>query len=105
METNQSKHPQQWDLDYILEPFTGLTPEYMEMSKFLEFPFPFCNNHSFTYDCMSEVVMRKGEKYPSTCSLQTFHVSQQGYDTTIQRNNDESQYLLVFLLSYSRVHS
>ncbi|XP_030917665.1 anoctamin-2 [Geospiza fortis] len=31
MDTNQSKHPQQWDLDYILEPFTGLTPEYMEM--------------------------------------------------------------------------
>lgn len=34
MDTNQSKDPQQWDLDYILEPFTGLTPEYMEMSKF-----------------------------------------------------------------------
>ncbi|XP_010003229.1 PREDICTED: anoctamin-2 [Chaetura pelagica] len=31
MDTNQSKNPQQWDLDYILEPFTGLTPEYMEM--------------------------------------------------------------------------
>uniref|UniRef100_A0A8C5J4Q5 Anoctamin n=1 Tax=Junco hyemalis TaxID=40217 RepID=A0A8C5J4Q5_JUNHY len=31
MDTNQSKDPQQWDLDYILEPFTGLTPEYMEM--------------------------------------------------------------------------
>ncbi|NXD11340.1 ANO2 protein, partial [Nothocercus nigrocapillus] len=29
--TNQSKDPQQWDLDYGLEPFTGLTPEYMEM--------------------------------------------------------------------------
>ncbi|KFP75033.1 Anoctamin-2, partial [Acanthisitta chloris] len=29
--TNHSKDPQQWDLDYILEPFTGLTPEYMEM--------------------------------------------------------------------------
>uniref|UniRef100_A0A8B9NTZ8 Anoctamin n=1 Tax=Apteryx owenii TaxID=8824 RepID=A0A8B9NTZ8_APTOW len=29
--TNQSKDPQQWDLDYSLEPFTGLTPEYMEM--------------------------------------------------------------------------
>ncbi|XP_069766032.1 anoctamin-2-like isoform X2 [Narcine bancroftii] len=25
------KEPQQWDLDYNLEPFTGLTPEYMEM--------------------------------------------------------------------------
>nr|XP_047902707.1 anoctamin-2 isoform X1 [Anser cygnoides] len=32
MNTNQSKDPQQWDLDYSLEPFTGLTPEYMEMS-------------------------------------------------------------------------
>uniref|UniRef100_A0A8C0EDN1 Anoctamin n=1 Tax=Bubo bubo TaxID=30461 RepID=A0A8C0EDN1_BUBBB len=30
-DTNQSKDPQQWDLDYSLEPFTGLTPEYMEM--------------------------------------------------------------------------
>ncbi|XP_043823751.1 anoctamin-2 [Dromiciops gliroides] len=27
----QSKHPEQWDLDYSLEPYTGLTPEYMEM--------------------------------------------------------------------------
>uniref|UniRef100_A0A8C0D7I0 Anoctamin n=1 Tax=Balaenoptera musculus TaxID=9771 RepID=A0A8C0D7I0_BALMU len=26
-----SKHPKQWDLDYSLEPYTGLTPEYMEM--------------------------------------------------------------------------
>uniref|UniRef100_A0A8B9IRS7 Anoctamin n=1 Tax=Amazona collaria TaxID=241587 RepID=A0A8B9IRS7_9PSIT len=31
VDTNQSKDPQQWDLDYALEPFTGLTPEYMEM--------------------------------------------------------------------------
>lgn len=50
MDTDQSKDPQQWDLDYILEPFTGLTPEYMEMSKFSEFSFPFCNNHGFTQD-------------------------------------------------------
>ncbi|XP_062991101.1 anoctamin-2 [Elgaria multicarinata webbii] len=28
---NPSKQPQQWELDYVLEPFTGLTPEYMEM--------------------------------------------------------------------------
>ncbi|XP_015415461.1 PREDICTED: anoctamin-2 isoform X1 [Myotis davidii] len=26
-----SRHPEQWDLDYSLEPYTGLTPEYMEM--------------------------------------------------------------------------
>ncbi|XP_043943405.1 anoctamin-2-like [Protopterus annectens] len=26
-----SRQPQRWDLDYSLEPFTGLTPEYMEM--------------------------------------------------------------------------
>ncbi|KAG9491059.1 hypothetical protein GDO78_006426 [Eleutherodactylus coqui] len=26
-----SREPQQWDRDYALEPFTGLTPEYMEM--------------------------------------------------------------------------
>uniref|UniRef100_A0A8C2U0E4 Anoctamin n=1 Tax=Coturnix japonica TaxID=93934 RepID=A0A8C2U0E4_COTJA len=31
MDTSQPKDPQQWDLDYTLEPFTGLTPEYMEM--------------------------------------------------------------------------
>uniref|UniRef100_A0A8C0H1I5 Anoctamin n=1 Tax=Chelonoidis abingdonii TaxID=106734 RepID=A0A8C0H1I5_CHEAB len=30
-DSNHSRHPQQWDLDYMLEPFTGLTPEYMEM--------------------------------------------------------------------------
>ncbi|XP_061438593.1 anoctamin-2 isoform X2 [Rhineura floridana] len=30
-ESNPSKSPQQWELDYTLEPFTGLTPEYMEM--------------------------------------------------------------------------
>ncbi|EPY87859.1 hypothetical protein CB1_000216025 [Camelus ferus] len=30
-----SKHPEQWDLDYSLEPYTGLTPEYMEMSSAL----------------------------------------------------------------------
>ncbi|MGH0133625.1 UNVERIFIED_CONTAM: hypothetical protein FKN15_075994 [Acipenser sinensis] len=29
--TNQTRPPQQWDLDYNLEPFTSLTPEYMEM--------------------------------------------------------------------------
>lgn len=26
--------PQQWNLDYALAPFEGLTPEYMEMSEF-----------------------------------------------------------------------
>lgn len=30
---DHSKRPEQWDLDYSLEPYTGLTPEYMEMSK------------------------------------------------------------------------
>ncbi|XP_057558083.1 anoctamin-2 isoform X6 [Hippopotamus amphibius kiboko] len=29
--SSHSKHPEQWDLDYSLEPYTGLTPEYMEM--------------------------------------------------------------------------
>ncbi|KAM6435930.1 anoctamin-2 isoform 1-T1 [Liasis olivaceus] len=29
--SDASKQPQQWELDYVLEPFTGLTPEYMEM--------------------------------------------------------------------------
>uniref|UniRef100_A0A4X2LIM8 Anoctamin n=1 Tax=Vombatus ursinus TaxID=29139 RepID=A0A4X2LIM8_VOMUR len=29
--SSESKHPEQWDLDYSLEPYTGLTPEYMEM--------------------------------------------------------------------------
>lgn len=32
---DHSKRPEQWDLDYSLEPYTGLTPEYMEMSKSL----------------------------------------------------------------------
>lgn len=61
MDTNQPKDPQQWDLDYSLEPFTGLTPEYMEMSKTSEFPF--CNNSFFigltnTY-CMTAMTTRK----------------------------------------------
>uniref|UniRef100_UPI00398E499D anoctamin-2b n=1 Tax=Pristiophorus japonicus TaxID=55135 RepID=UPI00398E499D len=29
--SSATRPPQQWDLDYNLEPFTGLTPEYMEM--------------------------------------------------------------------------
>uniref|UniRef100_A0A670XWW2 Anoctamin n=1 Tax=Pseudonaja textilis TaxID=8673 RepID=A0A670XWW2_PSETE len=29
--SDPSKQPQQWELDYVLEPYTGLTPEYMEM--------------------------------------------------------------------------
>ncbi|KAL7976320.1 hypothetical protein Chor_002539, partial [Crotalus horridus] len=29
--SDPTKQPQQWELDYVLEPFTGLTPEYMEM--------------------------------------------------------------------------
>nr|XP_020849976.1 anoctamin-2 [Phascolarctos cinereus] len=29
--SSELKHPEQWDLDYSLEPYTGLTPEYMEM--------------------------------------------------------------------------
>uniref|UniRef100_A0A8C6I3S4 Anoctamin n=1 Tax=Mus spicilegus TaxID=10103 RepID=A0A8C6I3S4_MUSSI len=28
---DHSKRPEQWDLDHSLEPYTGLTPEYMEM--------------------------------------------------------------------------
>ncbi|XP_038667121.1 anoctamin-2-like isoform X2 [Scyliorhinus canicula] len=30
-DSSTTKKPQQWELDYNLEPFTGLTPEYMEM--------------------------------------------------------------------------
>ncbi|XP_078530113.1 anoctamin-2 [Lissotriton helveticus] len=30
-EASNTRQPQQWDIDYALEPFTGLTPEYMEM--------------------------------------------------------------------------
>ncbi|XP_072509807.1 anoctamin-2 isoform X2 [Notamacropus eugenii] len=29
--SSELKQPEQWDLDYSLEPYTGLTPEYMEM--------------------------------------------------------------------------
>ncbi|XP_053574708.1 anoctamin-2 [Bombina bombina] len=28
---SNSREPRQWEIDYALEPFTGLTPEYMEM--------------------------------------------------------------------------
>lgn len=30
----EEKPPQQWNLDYALAPFEGLTPEYMEMSEY-----------------------------------------------------------------------
>lgn len=30
----EERPPQQWNLDYALAPFEGLTPEYMEMSEF-----------------------------------------------------------------------
>lgn len=32
----EERPPQQWNLDYALAPFEGLTPEYMEMSEFLQ---------------------------------------------------------------------
>ncbi len=32
-ETEEERPPQQWNLDYALAPFEGLTPEYMEMSE------------------------------------------------------------------------
>lgn len=33
LEREEEKPPQQWNLDYALAPFEGLTPEYMEMSE------------------------------------------------------------------------
>lgn len=30
---DEEKTPLQWNLDYALAPFEGLTPEYMEMSE------------------------------------------------------------------------
>lgn len=33
MEMEEERPPQQWNLDYALAPFEGLTPEYMEMSE------------------------------------------------------------------------
>lgn len=33
MEREEERPPQQWNLDYALAPFEGLTPEYMEMSE------------------------------------------------------------------------
>lgn len=32
-ERQEERPPQQWNLDYALAPFEGLTPEYMEMSE------------------------------------------------------------------------
>lgn len=32
-EKEEEKPPQQWNLDYALTAFDGLTPEYMEMSE------------------------------------------------------------------------
>lgn len=32
-EKEDERPPQQWNLDYALAPFEGLTPEYMEMSE------------------------------------------------------------------------
>jgi len=32
-EKDEERPPQQWNLDYALAPFEGLTPEYMEMSE------------------------------------------------------------------------
>lgn len=32
-EREEERPPQQWNLDYALAPFEGLTPEYMEMSE------------------------------------------------------------------------
>lgn len=34
MEKEDERPPQQWNLDYALAPFEGLTPEYMEMSEY-----------------------------------------------------------------------
>lgn len=31
---DSKREPQRWDLDYELEPYEGLSPEYMEMGKF-----------------------------------------------------------------------
>lgn len=33
-EKEEEGPPQQWNLDYALAPFEGLTPEYMEMSEY-----------------------------------------------------------------------
>ena len=34
-EEQRARPPQQWNLDYTLVPFEGLTPEYMEMSEYI----------------------------------------------------------------------
>lgn len=33
---DSKREPQRWDLDYELEPYEGLSPEYMEMGEFLD---------------------------------------------------------------------
>ncbi len=32
---DSKREPQRWDLDYDLEPYEGLSPEYMEMGEYL----------------------------------------------------------------------
>lgn len=31
---DSKREPQRWDLDYDLEPYEGLSPEYMEMGEY-----------------------------------------------------------------------
>lgn len=33
-EKDSKREPQRWDLDYDLEPYEGLSPEYMEMGEY-----------------------------------------------------------------------
>lgn len=47
-ETEEKRPKQQFDKDFTLEPFEGVSPEYMEMSKSLLVPwiYIYSQNHS-----------------------------------------------------------
>lgn len=47
-ETEEKRPKQQFDKDFTLEPFEGVSPEYMEMSKCLLVPwiYIYSQNHS-----------------------------------------------------------
>lgn len=44
-EKEEERPPQQWNLDYALAPFEGLTPEYMEMSEYTHIQYTHTHTH------------------------------------------------------------
>lgn len=51
-EKEEERPPQQWNLDYALAPFEGLTPEYMEMSEYAHIQYT--HTHAYTQKVITE---------------------------------------------------